>query len=64
MLIGFYCSGHGGSPLVRHGRTTLPAYREHLPYQITSTEQGKPVSLPLWGGSEAVRRINGDVGRR
>jgi hypothetical protein len=33
MLTGFSCSGYGGSPLFRHGRTALPAYREHLPYR-------------------------------
>ena len=43
MLIGFSCSGYGGSSLFRHGRTALPAQREHLLYRVTSTEQGKPV---------------------
>ena len=61
MLIGFSCSGYGGSPLIRHGRTTLPAYREHLLYRVTSTEQGKPVSLPARGRS-TVRRIDGGAG--
>ena len=61
MLTGFSCSGYGGSPLFRHGRTTLPAYREHLLYRVTSTEQGKPVSLPARGRS-TVRRIDGGAG--
>src|SRR6266581_5650577 len=61
MLIGFSCSGYGGSPLFRHGRTTLPAYREHLLYRVTSTEQGKPVSLPARGRS-TVRWIDGGAG--
>jgi hypothetical protein len=51
MLTGFSCSGYGGSPLFRHGRTALPAYREHLLYRVTSTEQGKPVALPARGRS-------------
>ncbi len=63
MLIGFSCSGHGGFPLLRHGRTTLPAYREHLLYRVISTEQGKPVSLPA-RGSDAARWIDGDAGMR
>src|SRR5450759_2704408 len=61
MLIGFSCSGYGGSPLFRHGRTALPAYREHLLYRVTSTEQGKPVSLPARGRS-TVRWIDGGAG--
>ena len=61
MLTGFSCSGYGGSPLFRHGRTALPAYREHLLYRVTSTEQGKPVSLPARGRS-TVRRIDGGAG--
>jgi len=63
MLIGFSCSGHGGSPLLRHGRTALPAHREHLLYRVTSTEQGKPVALPE-RGSEVARPIDGDAGIR
>src|ERR1035438_273146 len=63
MLIGFSCSGYGGSSFFRHGQITLPAYREHLNYQVTSPEQGKPVSLPV-RGSEAARPIDGDVGMR
>ena len=63
MLTGFSCSGHGGSPLLRHGRTTLPAYREHLLYRVTSTEQGKPVAPPA-RGSEVARPIDGDAGMR
>src|SRR5260370_24967105 len=63
MLIGFSCSGYGGSPLFRHGRAALPASREHLPYRVTSTEQGKPVALPE-RGSEVARPIDGDAGMR
>jgi|GraSoi_2013_80cm_1033760.scaffolds.fasta_scaffold01729_3 hypothetical protein len=63
MLAGFSCSGYGGSPLFRHGRTTLPAYREHLLYRVTSTEQGKPVALPA-RGSEVARPIDGEAGMR
>jgi len=63
MLIGFSCSGHGGSSFLRHRQTTLPAYREHLLYRVTPTEQDKPVSLPA-RGSEAARQIDGDAGVR
>jgi len=63
MLAGFFCSGYGGSPLLRQGRTALPAYREHLLYRVTSTEQGKPVALPEMG-SEVARPIDGDAGMR
>jgi hypothetical protein len=63
MLTGFSCGGHGVSPLLRHGRTALPAYREHLLYRVTSTEQGKPVALPV-RGSEVARPIDGDAGMR
>jgi len=63
MLTGFSCSGHGVSPLLRHGRTALPAHREHLLYRVTSTEQGKPVALPV-RGSEVARPIDGDAGMR
>ena len=61
MLTGFSRSGYGGSPLFRHGRTALPAYREHLLYRVTSTEQGKPVLLPARGRS-TVRWIDGGAG--
>ena len=63
MLIGFSCSGYGVSPLFRHGRTTLPAHREHLLYRVTSTEQSKPVALP-GRESEVARPIDGDAGMR
>jgi hypothetical protein len=63
MLIGFSCSGHGGSSFLRHRQTTLPAYREHLLYRVIPTEQDKPVSLPA-RGSEAARQIDGDAGMR
>ena len=63
MLTGFSCSGYGGSSLFRHGQTTLPAHREHLLYRVTSTEQGKPVTLP-GRGSEVARLIDGDAGMR
>jgi hypothetical protein len=63
MLIGFSCSGYGVSPLFRHGRTTLPAHREHLDHRVTPTEQGKPVALP-GRGSEVARLIDGDAGMR
>ena len=63
MLAGFSCSGYRGSPLFRHGRTTLPAYREHLLYRVTSTEQGKPVAPPA-RGSEVARPIDGEAGMR
>lgn len=63
MLTGFSCGGHGVSSLLRHGRTTLPAHREHLLYRVTSTEQGKPVALPV-RGSEVARPIDGDAGMR
>ena len=54
MLTGFSCGGYGVSSLLRHGQTALPAYREHLLYRVTSTEQGKPVALPV-RGSEVAR---------
>ena len=45
------------------GVKTLPAYREHLPYRVTSTEQGKPAALPA-RGSDVARPIDGDAGMR
>src|ERR1700688_4204029 len=45
------------------GETTLPAYREHLLYRVTSTEQGKPVAPPA-RGSEVARPIYGEAGIR
>src|SRR5260370_38937214 len=60
MLTGFSCRGHGGSPLLRHGRAALPAYREHLLYRVTSTEQAKPVAPPA-RGSEVARPIDGEA---
>ena len=58
-----FAVGTEGSGSLRHGRTTLPAYREHLHYHVTSAKQGKPVSLPA-RGSEAVRPIDNDAGMR
>ena len=63
MLSALIAMGTEGSDSLRHGHTTLPAYREHLHYPVTSTKQGKPVSLPA-RGSEAVRPTDGDAGRR
>src|SRR6266851_8289859 len=63
MLTGFSCGGYGVSPLLRHGRTTLPAHREHLLYRVTSTEQGKPAALPA-RGSEVARPNDGAAGMR
>ena len=63
MLSALFAAGTEGSGSLRHGHTTLPAYREHLHYRVTSTEQGKPVSLPV-RGSEAVRPTDGDAGMR
>jgi hypothetical protein len=45
-----FAAGTVGSGLLRHGQTTLPAYREHLTYRyVTSAEQDKPVSFPEKG---------------
>src|SRR5215468_2840764 len=55
--------GTEGSDSLPHGHTTLPAYREHPHYRVTSMKQGKPVSLPE-RGSEAVRPTVGDAGMR
>ena len=63
MLSALFAVGTEGSGSLRHGHTTLPAYREHLHYPVTSTKQGKPVWLPA-RGSEAVRPIDGDAGMR
>jgi len=63
MLIGFSCSGNGVSPIFRHGRTTLPAHREHLLHRVTSTEQSKPVALPE-RGIKVARLIDGAAGMR
>ena len=63
MLSALFAVGTEGSGSLRHGHTTLPAYREHLNYLVTSMKQGKPVSLPA-RGSEAVRPIVGDAGMR
>src|SRR6266567_4105194 len=49
MLGALFAVGTEGSGSLRHGHTTLPAHREHLNYLVTSTEQGKPVSLPARG---------------
>ena len=45
MLSALIVMGYGGFGLLRHGHTTLPAYREHLNYRVSPAEQGKPVSL-------------------
>jgi hypothetical protein len=63
MLGALFAVGTEGSGSLRHGHTTLPAHREHLHYLVTSTEQGKPVSLPA-RGSEAARRSDDDAGMR
>ena len=63
MLSAPIAMGTEGSGSLPQGHTTLPAYREHLHYRVTSTKQGKPVSLPA-RGSEAVRPIDGDAGMR
>jgi hypothetical protein len=63
MLGALFAVGTEGSDSLRHGHTTLPAYREHLHYLVTSTKQDKPVSLPQ-RGSEAVRPTDGDAGMR
>jgi len=50
MLGALIVTGYGGSQLLRHGHTTLPAYREHLNYRhVILAEQGKPVSFPAKG---------------
>ena len=46
MLGALFAVGTEGSDSLRHGHTTLPAYREHLHYRVISTKQGKPVLLP------------------
>ena len=65
MLGALIATEYGGSTLLRHGHTTLPAYREHLNYRVRSfqAEQGKSVALPARGRS-TVRRIDGaaDIG--
>ena len=61
MLGALIATGYGGSTLLRHGHTTLPAYREYLNYRVSrsfQTEQGKSVALPARGRS-TVRRIDG-----
>jgi hypothetical protein len=63
MLSALIAMGKEGSDSLPHGHTTLPAYREHLHYRVTSTKQSKPVSLPE-RGSEAVRPTVGDAGMR
>jgi hypothetical protein len=63
MLGALFAVGTEGSGSLRQGHTTLPAYREHLHYRVTSTKQGKPVSLPA-RGSEAARLTDGDAGMR
>jgi hypothetical protein len=60
MLGALFAVGTEGSDSLRHGHTTLPAYREHLHYRVISTKQGKPVSLPQGevkpqGGPMAMR---------
>ena len=63
MLGALFAVGTEGSGSLRHGHTTLPAHREHLHYRVTSTEQGKPVSLPA-RESEAARLTDDDAGMR
>lgn len=47
ILRGSSCSEHGGFRVLRHGLTTLPAYRADLNYRVTPMEQGKSRSLPF-----------------
>jgi|SRR5271167_3172884 len=63
MLGALFAVGTEGLGSLRHGHTTLPAYREHLHYLVIATKQDKPVSLPA-RGSEAVRPTDGDAGMR
>src|SRR5215831_21426654 len=60
MLRGSSCSEYGGFRVLRHGLTTLPAYRADLNYRVTPMEQDKSISLPFGevkpqGRSMAVR---------
>jgi hypothetical protein len=57
MLGAPFAAGTVGSIFLRHGQTTLPAYREHLTYcYVTSTEQDKPVSFPEEKGGKINRK--------
>src|SRR5215475_8702656 len=47
MLRGSSCSEYGGFRVLRHGLTTLSAYRADLNYRVTPMEQGKSISLPF-----------------
>jgi len=52
MLCALIVMGYGGSRLLRHGHTTLPAYREHLNYRGTSFQRNRvnPYRSPqTWG---------------
>ena len=41
MLGALIATGYGGSTLLRHGHTTLPAYREHLNYRVRSFQRNR-----------------------
>jgi hypothetical protein len=61
MLGALFAVGTWASNSFVIGKTTLPAYREHLRDRVISTEQGKPVSVPARGRS-TVRWIDGGAG--
>ena len=44
MLSAPIAMGTEGSGSLPHGHTTLPAYREHLHYHVTSAKQDKPAA--------------------
>jgi hypothetical protein len=56
-----FCSGYGGCRLLRHGQATCRRRGTGLNYRVISTEQGKPVSLPV-KGKYTARCTDGDAG--
>jgi hypothetical protein len=46
-----FCSGYGGCRLLLHGQATCRGRGTGLNYRVISTEQGKPVWLPVKGST-------------
>jgi len=63
MLCALIVMGYGGSRLLRHGHTTLPAYREHLSYRGTSFQRNRVNPYRSHKRGVGSREAdNGDVG--
>jgi len=63
MLIGSFCSGYGGSCVLRHGHWfTLPVYREHLNYRVMSVQRNRVSPYRSSEEVESRKADNDDVG--